>query len=117
MVDEYYRRGWSGHFEATFPTIALHQGLEIEDFGGSGRFTKPGNTDRFYRNTPGEWGLWPGTFIYRPAMTLRPDGKIDRVVKVPWPLSKVWPFSERYKRTTRLDKLEPNKLWHPVKPR
>jgi hypothetical protein len=97
LVDDCYRRGWAGHYEATLPTIALHHGLAIEDFGGEGPYTKPANINRFYWNTPNSWGLSPGTFTYRPVMRFRP-------VKLMWPLSS---FVKR--------KYEPNKLWHPVK--
>jgi hypothetical protein len=47
---------WKGHFEALFPTIALYNGLTIEDVGG-------------YTNTPNDPYLSPGTFVYRPART------------------------------------------------
>lgn len=68
LVDEAYRAGWSGHSEAVLPTLASSYDLELEDIGGTGSYVNDGNENRFYRNTPGENGLSPGTFVYRPAL-------------------------------------------------
>lgn len=56
-LDAAYGEGWGGHFEATWPTIALVRGLTVEDLGQG----------RHYWNTVGDWGLWPGSFVYRPC--------------------------------------------------
>jgi hypothetical protein len=99
-LDEGYRRGWSGHHETIYPTVALHRGLTVEDFGGSGPYTKPENINRFYWNTSSNHvDLAPGTFVYRPIMRTRPR-------KLFWPLSAL---ARR--------KYQPDKLWHPVKRR
>ncbi len=66
-LDEAYRLGWTGHFEATVPTILALEGLEIEDMGGDGPFTRLENRGRFYRNDPARDSLEPGTFVFRPA--------------------------------------------------
>lgn len=63
-----YQQGWAGHFEALFASLAARHGLRIEDIGGKGEFVRPGNTDRFYRNTPTSNSLGPGTLVFRPAM-------------------------------------------------
>jgi hypothetical protein len=49
---------WGGHSEALYPTIALHAGLAVEDL----------RLGKHYTNTPGDWQLSPGTFVYRPAV-------------------------------------------------
>lgn len=75
-LDQAYRQGWGGHFEATVPTILKLAGLALEDIGGTGEFVAPGNRNRFYDNTRTDPNLAPGSFIYRPVRTepgLRPD--------------------------------------------
>jgi hypothetical protein len=63
-----YQKGWSGHFECTVPTILNFCGLKIEDIGGDGEFVAAENINRFYRNTPFNKNLSPGTFVYRPKL-------------------------------------------------
>jgi hypothetical protein len=65
-LHEAYCDGWSGHYEVTIPTILKTQGFTLEDFGGSGSYVAAGNQDRFYRNSPGNAGLAPGTFTVAP---------------------------------------------------
>jgi hypothetical protein len=62
-----YRAGWSGHYEATVPTVLAEAGLAIEDMGGDGEFVRPGNRNRFYTNTPAAADLSPGSFVFRPV--------------------------------------------------
>ena len=62
-----YEAGWSGHYEATVPTILLKAGLILEDMGGDGEFVAPGNHNRFYLNTPTNNSLSPGSFVFRPV--------------------------------------------------
>jgi hypothetical protein len=70
-----YMTGWAGHCEATIPTILRYSGLRIEDIGGDGEFTDYKNINRFYRNTPKNKGLSPGTFVFRPIMPHPGDEK------------------------------------------
>ena len=70
-----YTNGWAGHFEVAIPTILKYCGLRIEDIGGEGEFTDEKNLNRFYRNTPKNKGLSPGTFIFRPVMPCPGDEK------------------------------------------
>jgi hypothetical protein len=65
-IDAGYRRGWVGHYEATWPTIAAMAGLSVEDIGGEGRFVPPRRKGRFYANSPLDPYLSPGCFVYRP---------------------------------------------------
>jgi len=58
-----HRDQWCGHFEVLIPTLLHHGGFDIEDFGGSGRFTAPGNRNRFYTEGPA------GTLRWRPAFS------------------------------------------------
>jgi hypothetical protein len=71
VLDAAYRRGVSGHYEVTIPTVLKGAGLTIEDVGGDGAYVKPGNRNRFYTNSPGTPGLAPGTFV------LHPEGMIE----------------------------------------
>jgi hypothetical protein len=73
---------WGGHAEALYPTIALHAGFAVEDL-------RPG---KLYTNTPGDWQLSPGTFVYRPAV------------------------AGMYYHENRDDFPEQGLLYHPVKP-
>lgn len=65
-VDHAYRRGWGGHYEATWPTISRRADLLIEDIGGNGSFVPPDRRGKYYSCTPNEWSHFPGTFIWRP---------------------------------------------------
>lgn len=67
VLDAAYRDGWGGHAEATVPTALLHAGLSVRDIGGDGPYVHAGDRNRFYTNTPTREGLYPGTFVYRPA--------------------------------------------------
>jgi hypothetical protein len=69
--DARYREGWSGHSEVLWPTIASESGLRVEDIGGDGRFTPEARRGRYYYNTPNDWSLFPGTFVYRPCFADR----------------------------------------------
>ena len=60
---------WRGHYEALLPTIALHNGLVVEDIGGSGDHAPPSRRGRYYANTADDRFLGPGTLIYRPAVS------------------------------------------------
>jgi len=80
-----YMDGWTGHPEVTIPTILKYSGFRIEDIGGDGEFVDHKNLNRFYRNTPKNEGLSPGTFVFRPVIPHPGDerGKIWHPVKVP----------------------------------
>jgi hypothetical protein len=58
---------WRGHNEAIFPTLALCNGLAIQDFGGYGPYTPMQSRGKGYLNTPTDKHLSPGTFIFRPV--------------------------------------------------
>jgi hypothetical protein len=66
VIHEAYTEGWTGHYEVTIPTILKTSGLILEDVGGNGKYVAPGNTNRFYRNSPERAGLAPGTFTVAP---------------------------------------------------
>src|SRR5262249_48836562 len=54
FVDTYLeevQNDWQGHFEALWPTIALHRGLRMEDIGEWG-FVPPSCRDQRYRQGP-----------------------------------------------------------------
>lgn len=76
QLDRDYRTGVKGHFECLVPTLLSRSGMTIEDIGGDGDFVRPGNINRFYRNTPTRGHLGPGTFVFRPIME-RPGSDPD----------------------------------------
>jgi hypothetical protein len=65
-LDAAYCEGWGGHYEVAIPTVLTQAGMRIEDFGGDGELVATGNRNRFYRNTPINAGLAPGTFTVTP---------------------------------------------------
>lgn len=67
-LDQKYKKGWYGHGECIIPTLLAYQDFSLEDIGGEGEFVPEGHESRFYINTPSDWSLSPGTFVYRPAM-------------------------------------------------
>jgi hypothetical protein len=79
--------GWRGHNEVSLPTLLLHGGYKIMDFGGDGEFTLPGLTNTAYTSH----GLRNG--LLNPFCTMR------------------WRPSRGRAGFRR------NKIYHPVKPR
>jgi hypothetical protein len=69
--DARYRKGWNGHSEVIWPTVASLECLGLEDIGGDGSFTPAERHGRYYRNTPSEWSQFPGTFVFRPSFADR----------------------------------------------
>ncbi len=67
-MDARYREGWTGHLEATWPTLALDGGLSVADLGGHGPFTPPRYHGLHYTATPLAEFLAPGTLIFKPAL-------------------------------------------------
>jgi hypothetical protein len=43
-----YLDGWTGHYEALFPTLLFHGNFSIRDFGGTGEFVPPQDINQFY---------------------------------------------------------------------
>jgi hypothetical protein len=64
---EEVRNGWSGHYEALWPTIALHKGLRVEDIGGFGPLVPPRRRGHWYVSSH-KPELSEGSFRYRPAV-------------------------------------------------
>jgi hypothetical protein len=67
-MDEAYRRGWGGHLESTFATIAMARGLSIADMGGDGEFTPEAYRGRVYTGTVRDTYHAPGTLIFKPTL-------------------------------------------------
>jgi hypothetical protein len=68
-IDEWYREGGGGHYEATWSSVCKTVGLRIEDIGGTGRYTPEYWRGRHYVNTPLKPSLSPGSFVYRPPLS------------------------------------------------
>jgi hypothetical protein len=86
VVDQAYRRGWHGHYEALWPTAIADAGMIVEDIGGLSSFAPPARRNRHYTSTMSDVGIAPGTFCYRP---MKDEAEVVA---------------------------EPAMLWHPVKP-
>jgi hypothetical protein len=80
-VDDAYRRGWHGHYEALWPTVIAAAGMRIEDIGGSGSFTPAARAGRHYTCTADHGHLWPGSFIFRPSI---PEADINDSMPMLW---------------------------------
>jgi hypothetical protein len=48
VLRDMYLGGWVGHHEATIATCLSFAGLTVEDFGGTGEFTREANRGRWY---------------------------------------------------------------------
>lgn len=83
VLTEECSKGWAGHSEAVMPTILMHRGLVVEDFGGDGEFTPKGREHRHYRSNRLDNSLAPGTFVFRPPMAVpgNEPGKLWHPVK------------------------------------
>lgn len=62
--------GWSGHYEALWPTIARHCGLKVADIGGRGPFVPRARRGLWYSSSRNP-ELDGGTFRYRPPVADR----------------------------------------------
>lgn len=67
-VDAAYRKGWGGHLECTWATVAAMRGLAVADIGAEGEFTAAHNRKRFYFSTPLDMYLWPGSMAFKPTI-------------------------------------------------
>lgn len=47
-IDEEQRDGWRAHQEVLLATLLNHHHHELRDFGGNGKFVRPGDEGRFY---------------------------------------------------------------------
>ena len=48
FLDQFLKKGNSGHHEVLIPTALYHSGFNIVDFGGCGKFVLPQYTEKFY---------------------------------------------------------------------
>jgi hypothetical protein len=67
-MDTAYRAGWSGHCEATWPSLAWAAGLGVADLGGEGPLTPARYRGRHYSATPLAPHLAPGTLVFKPPL-------------------------------------------------
>lgn len=89
-VDAAYYKGWGGHVECTWATIAAMRGLTVSDLGNNGAFTAARNRGRFYSSTPSDIYLSPGTMLFKPVL-FRPGSSPDML----WhPVKPFWFWSE-----------------------
>jgi hypothetical protein len=92
-IDERYRREWGGHYEVSWATIACRAGLSIEDIGGAGSYTPRKRRGRFYSSSNKNWGLFPGTFVYRPCFRESGESEFGKDI---FPNTMLWhPVKER----------------------
>lgn len=75
-MDHFYRAGWGGHCEGTWPTFANLAGLSFADLGGDGPYTPARHRGLFYTSTPQAVNLAPGTLVFKPAL-YRPGRRRD----------------------------------------
>lgn len=93
MMDQLYRRGWTGHIEVTWPTLLRASGLTIEDFGAYGEFTRAGNRGRYYSSNPTTGSFAPGSFVWRPSKWwagLRPNRLVHPVKPLEATIKEHW---------------------------
>ena len=89
-MDEAYRRGWGGHMELTFATIATVRGLRVTDMGGHGEFTPDTYRGRVYTGTARDVFHTPGTLVFKPTF-FRTGSRPDML----WhPVKPFWPAQE-----------------------
>lgn len=62
-IDQFQRKGLSGHSEVTIPTCLYHHGMKLGDFGGTGKFTPLGYRNKYYVQGV---GVNNGTMRWRP---------------------------------------------------
>lgn len=68
-VDGAYHAGWTGHYEALWPSAIAAAGLGIEEIGGEGTFTPAARRGRYYTNARRDPYLSPGSFVFRPSLS------------------------------------------------
>ena len=68
LLHQQYCAGLGGHYEVTIPTLAVLNGLIVEDVGGTGSFVRDENRDRFYFANGKTYTHSPGNFVFRPEI-------------------------------------------------
>jgi hypothetical protein len=86
-INKAQKNGWMGHNEVSLPTLLLHNGYTIMDFGGDGEFVPPGLKNKVYTSNSLKNG------VLNPFCTLRYRPSCSRVGLIS------------------------NKIYHPIKPR
>lgn len=61
-IDSYYRNGWSGHSENMWATILKDAGMQVVDFGGSGRYVADQDRNKLYYGLPNDGFEKSGSF-------------------------------------------------------
>jgi hypothetical protein len=103
------RDGWSGHYEALWPTAIAHAGLRLEDIGGQGEFTPASRLGQHYTCTLHDPNGSPGSFVFRPTFEehqisqwpptlwhpVKPAGMQERRMPVPGRLAKLISLARR----------------------
>lgn len=64
FMDEYLKKGNSGHYEMLMPTALFNHGYTVGDIGGHGEFVLPKFRNRYYIS---DTGTNNGTMRYRPV--------------------------------------------------
>jgi hypothetical protein len=72
------RSGVDGFYEVMWPTVINSRGYVLEDIGGDGAFVRPENINRWYRSSPTNQSLSPGTFVFRPIRS-RPGRESNKL--------------------------------------
>jgi len=81
FIETYSRNldGWNGHYEALFPSIALHERLRLEDIGGDGPVTPARRRGRLYLGTRSP-ELNAGTFRFSPPAANHYFPQLDELI-------------------------------------
>jgi GT2 family glycosyltransferase len=68
FLDDFLKKGNSGHHEVLIPSVLFYCGFKIMDFGGDGTFTSSNNIEKFYITSDIlADGISSGTMRYRPV--------------------------------------------------
>lgn len=61
---------WKGHHEVLLPTLLHQNQFTVIDFGGDGKFVKPGYENKYYTSSKSNPGgvLYSGSMRYRPCI-------------------------------------------------
>jgi hypothetical protein len=83
-IDERCRRGWAGHPEVLWPTIAQSVGASIEEIGGSSKQVPQSRFNKFYEATFTKSGLFLSTFGAWPSYSEKNNFSVSSPPDILW---------------------------------
>ena len=80
LLNKKLTQGWMGHHEVVIPTLLKRNGMQIRDFGGTGKYILSGCKNKFYKRD--DHNLMNNTMRYRPE--IKPEELKEKLLYHPF---------------------------------